>query len=272
MKFNPIILFGTIFLLSPLMTSAQKEAAVDSSRIVRVLTFNIYHGEAYYRDKSLPYQHNLDAVAGVINALDPDLVALQEVDFKTNRAKDLDLVTELGLRTGMAPLFGRAMEYDGGEYGEGVLSRHSFLNTQNYSLKASPGKEPRAALSVTVLLPCGEKIRFVGTHLDHTSDEERLDQVKQLEQLLAGEDIPTVLAGDLNALPESEPMQILFKTWKPSAADFAPTIPSTAPTHKIDYILYRPATRWRVLETRVIEEKYASDHNPVLTVFELLPE
>ena len=262
-----------MFLLQfSITTFAQKKAGVDSSCIVKVLTFNIYHGETYYRDQGLPYQSNLEAVADVINALNPDLVALQEVDFKTNRAKGLDLVTELGLKTRMAPLFGKAMPYDGGEYGEGILSRYTFFSTQNYALGASPGKEPRAALSVIIELPCGEKVRFVGTHLDHTSDEERLSQVKQLSQQLNGNDIPTILAGDLNALPESEPMQTLFKNWKPSSTDNAPTIPSTSPSQKIDYILYGPAARWRVLESRVIEEKIASDHNPVFAVFELLAE
>ncbi len=41
---------------------------------------------------------------------------------------------------------------------------------------------------------------------------------------------------------------------------------------KIDYVLYKPANRWKVLETKVIDEKIASDHCPLLTVLELLPE
>ena len=105
-KLYTIAVFSAILLQFPVTTLAQKKAEVDSSRIVKVLTFNIYHGETYYRDQGLPYQSNLEAVADIINALNPDLVALQEVDFKTNRAKGLDLVTELGLKTGMAPLFG----------------------------------------------------------------------------------------------------------------------------------------------------------------------
>lgn len=35
--------------------------------------------------------------------------------------------------------------------------------------------------------------------------------------------------------------------------------------------MYRPRNRWRVLESRVIDEKIASDHCPVLAVLELLP-
>ncbi|MHA2218777.1 MAG: endonuclease/exonuclease/phosphatase family protein, partial [Candidatus Hodarchaeales archaeon] len=52
---------------------------------VSVLTYNIYHGEDANGGS------NLDAVAEIINLLEPDLVALQEVDQKTTRAKGLDL-------------------------------------------------------------------------------------------------------------------------------------------------------------------------------------
>ena len=62
---------------------------------IAVLTYNIYHGEDANGNS------NLDAVANIINSLGPDLVALQEVDNKTTRAKGLDLTAELSKRTGM---------------------------------------------------------------------------------------------------------------------------------------------------------------------------
>lgn len=271
-KVSRVLVINAILLSIVFSSVAQTNQKVDSSRIVKVLTFNIFHGEKYYRDRDKPFENNLDAVAKVVNELKPDFVAMQEVDFKTNRARGLDLMTELGIRTGMAPLFGRAMKYDGGEYGEGILSRHSFVKTQNYPLTASEGKEPRAAICALVELPCGEVVRMVGTHLDHTSNTERLDQAKQLNQWFGNDDIPSFMAGDLNARPESETMQTLFEKWTQSDPTNTPTIPAIDPKHKIDYILYRPAQRWRVIESRVIEDKVASDHNPVLSIFELLPE
>lgn len=215
---------------------------------------------------------DLDRIAQVIKSVNPDLVALQEVDFFTNRVGNLDLAAELGLRTGLTPLFGRAMPYDGGEYGEGVLSRFSFLSTQNHALSAGPGKEPRAALEVNVILKSGDTIRFVGTHLDHTGETDRLTQAREINQLLTQDERPSILAGDLNARPESQTMAVFFEEWTKSFAENVPTIPSTNPRSKIDYILYRPANRWRVLDTQVIDERVASDHLPVLSVLELLPE
>lgn len=250
-----------------LCTFQVKAQQVDSSRVVRVLTYNILHGATTKGD------FDLDLIAKVISDAKPDLVALQEVDFKTNRAKKYDLVTELAIRTDMAPLFARAMPYDGGEYGEGILSRYSFLSTKNHPLPYTEGKEPRAAAEVNVILNSGDTIRFVGTHLDHTKDPaNRVMQAKEINGILTIDEQPSILTGDLNAEPDKPAMQELFRQWKQSFAENTPTYPADDPRLKIDYVLFRPAHRWRVLETQVIDEKVASDHCPVLVVLELLPD
>ncbi|HKK76107.1 MAG TPA: endonuclease/exonuclease/phosphatase family protein [Saprospiraceae bacterium] len=258
------------FLFLTLLLSQQTifaQAAVDSDRIVKVLTFNILHGATTQGD------FDLDAIAQVIIDAQPDLVALQEVDFQTNRAKKYDLVTELAWRTKLAPLFGRAMPYDGGEYGEGVLSRYSFLQTRNVALPHSPGKEPRAALEIQTILPSGDTIAFVGTHLDHTRDAtDRIMQVEAINKVFVQNRFPTILAGDLNAVPDSRPIDILEEMWQGSydKANPAPTYSSDQPTKKIDYIMYWPRDRWRVLETQVIADPIASDHCAYLVTLELL--
>lgn len=241
--------------------------AVDTSRIVRVLSFNILHGATTKGD------FDLDKIAQVIIDAQPDFVALQEVDFKTNRAKQYDLVTELGWRAKMAPLYGRAMYYDGGEYGEGVLSKHTFLQTRNVPLPFIPGDEPRAALEITTILPSKDTISFIGTHLDHLkADDNRLMQVKEINKAFASNAYPTILAGDLNAGPGSAPMNILDEMW--SAAykedELKFTFPSDNPVKKIDYVMFYPQHRWRVLETKVIADSIASDHAAYLVVLELL--
>jgi endonuclease/exonuclease/phosphatase (EEP) superfamily protein YafD len=49
-----------------------------------------------------------------------------------------------------------------------------------------------------------------------------------------------------------------------------PTEPHN-PRRRIDYIFYRPSARWRVIESRALDEAVASDHRPVLSVMELRP-
>ncbi|OHB77421.1 MAG: hypothetical protein A2Z25_01250 [Planctomycetes bacterium RBG_16_55_9] len=235
---------------------------------VAVLTYNIYHGEDANGGS------NLDAVARIINSLKPDLVALQEVDNKTTRVKGLDLTAELSRRTGMRGIFGKAMDYAGGEYGEAVLCRHAVLEIKNNPLPHTPKAEPRTALEVRVELPGGEKIAFVGTHLDHVRDQtDRMMQARRIEELYADYELPIILAGDLNAVPGSDPINLLCRQWTcADQNDPQPTHPSTGPKRKIDYIMFKPNHRWKVLTTRVIDDKVTSDHCPVYAVLELLPE
>lgn len=260
-------LSAIIFLTVSLSLITHSQSVSDSSRTVRVLSFNIYHGATMKGD------FDLDLIAGVINTTDPDLVALQEVDFKTRRAQGYDLATELGWRTGRASLFGRAMSYDGGEYGEGILSRYSFIATRNIPLPFTGNNEPRAAIEVMTVLPSGDTIVFIGTHFDHTSNEtDRVLQAKRVNDILNGACYPVILAGDLNAVPGSVPIMILEDYWG-SAYDKvvpAPTYPSGAPSKKIDYVMYYPKDRWRVISSEVVKDSVASDHCPYLVVLELL--
>jgi endonuclease/exonuclease/phosphatase family metal-dependent hydrolase len=235
---------------------------------VRVLTYNIHHGEG------VDGEFDLKRLAAVIVRCDPDLVALQEVDRATGRASGVDQAAELGRLTGMKSVFGKAMDYDGGEYGEAILTRLDLVETRNHALPHSPEREPRAALAVRVRLDSGEEITFAGTHLDHLRDEtDRIAQVQRINEVLAIDPAtPTILAGDLNAVPGSRPIELLSEHWVDSAAnDPAATFPSKSPRRRIDYVLFRPADRWRVLDTRVIDEPVASDHAPLLTILELIP-
>ncbi|NLE33670.1 MAG: hypothetical protein GX622_01045 [Bacteroidales bacterium] len=260
-------LLAILLLTAFIQEKSFSQEVPDSVTAVRVLSFNIYHGATMKGD------FDLDLIAGVIKAADPDLVALQEVDFLTRRARGYDLATELGLRTGKASLFGRAMPYDGGEYGEGVLSRYSFIASRNIPLPYSGRNEPRAALEVTTVLPSGDTIIFIGTHFDHTGDEtDRVQQAGRINELLKDASYPVILAGDLNAEPGSIPIIILEECWG-SAYDKAvpaPTYPSGAPSKKIDFVMYYPKDRWRVITSEVIQDSVASDHCPHLVVLELL--
>ncbi len=264
---KPKILEITTLILIFISQSIWSQPADDSSRIVKVLSFNIYHGE------TMKGNFDLDVIAKVILDTNPDLVALQEVDFKTNRAKKYDLVTELGLKTKMVPLFGKAMNFDGGEYGEGILSKYTFSQSRNVTLPFSPQNEPRTALEVIVVLPLQDTIAFVGTHLDHLIEKKnRVAQVKKINEVFSSNKYPTILAGDLNAIPGSNPINILEEEWTSSynKENPSPTFPSENPKIKIDYVMTFPKNRWKVLNTEVIQNSIASDHCAYLVTLELL--
>lgn len=231
---------------------------------LKVMSFNILHGATTKND------FNLDTIAGVINKYKPDLVALQEVDFKTNRAKNYDLPTEIGIRTIMASLFARAMYYDGGEYGEAVLSKLSFIASENIQLPHQPNSEPRAALLTRVQTKNGNIIQFVGTHLDHLADNtDRLMQAEAINKALGATKYPTLLVGDLNDGPESKTLKILsqyfFKPQIPEAVQL--TWPANAPKVCLDHILFNMPKQWQVIDYEVVCENYASDHCIVVATF-----
>jgi endonuclease/exonuclease/phosphatase family metal-dependent hydrolase len=237
-------------------------------RTFRVLTYNIHHGEG------TDGRVDLSRLAEVMRGVQPDIVALQEVDQGTERSGGVDQLAELGRLTDLhAAEFGKTMDYWGGRYGVAVLSRWPVSSTENHPLPGSPDREPRTALTVQVE-PAGERgpvLEFTSTHLDQGRDpENRLAQARSLNELLVrDEGQPTILAGDMNSRPDTEVMQILESRWTiASAVDPSPMTPSGRPRFRVDYVLFRPAESWRVLESRIIDEPIASDHRPLLVVLE----
>lgn len=258
---------AAIFLQGPSPAVAQVENDPD---VVRILAYNIKHG------LGMDGKIDLERVASVIRSVQPDVVTLQEIDSVTARTGLEDQATRLGELTGMQAMFGGFMDYRGGRYGMAVLSRYPVVEWENHRLP--DGAEPRSALAarVELLKPGygqGPQVVVVGVHL-YANAEERLAQAARLVQLFADEEAPVILAGDFNSIPESKVMRLLEDAggWqRPAKEGQAFTFPSEAPDREIDFILFRPGSRFAVREHRVIPEKLASDHRPVLLELELLP-
>jgi endonuclease/exonuclease/phosphatase family metal-dependent hydrolase len=231
--------------------------------MLRVLSYNIHHGEGTDGKVDLP------RIAKVIAACDPDFVAVQEVDHKTKRTGGVDQAAELARLTGLHGRFCKQIDYDGGEYGQFILSRFPISSPTVHNLPGQPNREQRIAGEVRATVG-GREIAFVTTHLNHQSEDNRRQQAEKLNELFGTAAHPVILAGDLNANPDSQPLAILSKAWAVATSDKALlTYPSAKPAKQIDYVLVRPGDRFRVVETKVIEEAVASDHRPVLAVLEV---
>ncbi|MEO1530005.1 MAG: endonuclease/exonuclease/phosphatase family protein, partial [Planctomycetota bacterium] len=118
-------------------------ASAETARL-RVLTYNIHHGRG--TDGKFDYER----LARTIAKLKPDVVALQEVDNQTTRSSGVDQAKELGRRLQMHHVFGNAMDFAGGQYGEAVLSRFPILKSKTHALPHQAGNEPRAALAAHI--------------------------------------------------------------------------------------------------------------------------
>ena len=234
---------------------------------LRVLSYNIHHGEGVDGKLDLP------RIAAVIRSVSPDFAALQEVDIGTRRTGGVDQSIELARLTGMHVLFGRTIWHEGGRYGNALLSRIPAAGFVNHAFPNMPKREPRAAIDTAFeLTDSGEALRFLATHLDITRPD-RLTAAARLNEIAASypASTPMILAGDLNDTPDSPVLELLRKQWTPaSLGHVLLTIPVKEPARQIDYILFRPASRWRVIEVRVLEEFVASDHRAIFAVLELL--
>jgi len=222
---------------------------------LRILTYNIHHGEG--TDGKIDYQRLSEMIIG----LKPDLVAVQEVDKETSRVDGVDQAALLGQLTGMNVVFGAAMPFAGGHYGQAILSRFPIESTKTYPLPFEFNQEPRALIEATIVPENGlPKLVFAGTHLSNVSKETRIQQVKEIRKRLRGrEDTPVILAGDFNARPGSSPIKtMLGDDW----------IDATAPESVIDYVLLRRQDGWRVREIRTVDDRIVSDHRPVLVELE----
>lgn len=238
-------------------------AAMQAQTTLRVLSYNIHHGEG------MDGRLDLERIARVILSVEPDVVALQEVDVRTQRTGGVDQALELARLTRMHVLFGPGMPYQGGQYGNALLSRWPAAEMKNHALPVSPRREPRAILEARFGHPFAA--RFLATHLDITRPD-RMSAVEALAGIAPAEDpLPAIFLGDLNDTPESPVLAGLRAQQWVSVVTGA-TIPVGEPKRQIDFILVRPAARWKVIEQRVLDEAVASDHRPIFTVLELSAE
>jgi endonuclease/exonuclease/phosphatase family metal-dependent hydrolase len=246
-------------LMLSMLTSGCSTVSQTKTETLTVLTYNIHHGEG--TDGKL----DLERIARIIRSANPDLVALQEVDEKTERTGGISQAAEVGRLTGLHHAFGEAMDYRGGGYGQAILSRWPIKNAQVHQLPQRTGREPRIAFVAKVETPNGELL-FSTAHLDHQLEEVRLEQARAINTLFGGIEIPVLVCGDFNAGPESGTMTFLFEHWLDGAGQNAgATIPAGKPRRRIDYILAAPKDRWIVESSRVLDEPIASDHRPVVS-------
>ncbi|MBL9161070.1 MAG: endonuclease/exonuclease/phosphatase family protein [Verrucomicrobiales bacterium] len=256
-----LLFFFTSILITLLPARAGEE-------VLRILCYNIHYGQGN------DGVYDLERLAAVIKAVDPDLVALQEVDVMVRRSGQVHQAEELGKLTGLDVYYGPTQHYEGGLFGNAVLTKlpvsRVWIQPLPYT-EATPELTtyPRGFVAVTVKTPGGKDVRFVSTHFQHNVEEDRIAEAEAVNRYLAveSEKIPTLLAGDINAVPESEPMKVLLSKWSNVIdAEAAPTVPSKEPKSRIDYIFYRQGDPFEIVETRVIAEEMASDHRPVFAV------
>ena len=249
-----------LFCCVSFMESVQAQKAIKSD--ITVMTYNVHH----CNPPSAGDKIDVEAIAKVILAAKPDLVALQEIDVNTDRSgKGINQARRLGELTGMKYYFSKAIDHQGGDYGVAVLSRFPIIDSINYRLPIHPDKpeEFRTIAVVKVVLPTGRNMLFASTHLG-LKEPNRLLQAEKIIEHFEKNELPMILGGDFNAAPESKVIQYFDQYFTRTCTECMPTIPVENPNKTIDFIMFSSKESFQTIETRVIDEKYASDHLPVV--------
>jgi endonuclease/exonuclease/phosphatase family metal-dependent hydrolase len=237
--------------------------------VIRVLQFNIRAGVDPDGDV------DLSQVAAEIRTLRPDLVSLNEVDSYTLRTR-LDEPAYLAAATGLHVVYGPNLIYDGGRFGNAILSRYPVVTSRNLRLPVAFGQEPRSLLSAVVLVD-GRRIEFASTHLSDGGEaaQSRVLQALAVARAVRSTGLPVILAGDLNTVPTDAPVQILrgelLDAQEEAGTGSGDTIPEARPRSRFDYILHDDDLAAVPGSARVLLSR-SSDHRRVFAELALLPQ
>jgi len=237
---------------------------IAQAQTVTVLTYNIHHGTDKDEIDQLQQMGQFIRQSGV------DLVGLQEVDSVCRRSGGVDQMKKLGEITGMHYAFVRHFAYQGGAYGQGILSRYPISEIKNNRLtllKKDSTRESLALISAVVTFPRKKNILFASAHfaLDEAT---RMIQASETVALFASRDMPVIFTGDLNATPEKNEIRYLDTLFTTTDPAHHLTYPADKPVKSIDYIFVNTAYFDRVLSFKVPDVNY-SDHRPAMSTFEL---
>ena len=238
----------------------------DQNLRLRILSYNIHHAEGVDGKLDIP------RIAQVILSVDPDLVALQEVDKNTIRTGKVNQDIELSRLTKMNSVFGSNITFQGGQYGNSILSKFPIIKNKNFLLPNVDSGEQRGLLQSQIQISNKENVLFFSTHLDHRrSDTERLASAKAINQIISLDNkSPAILAGDFNDVPDSPTLKELGKVWLRTNKKILRTIPASKPSRQIDYIFVQPKERWKIIESQILDEDTASDHRAIFSIIELI--
>lgn len=235
---------------------------VHAQNQLGILSYNIHHGQ------DVNNKDRLKEMAAVITASGADIVGLQEVDSVCYRSGQVDQAQKLAELTGMHYVYVRHFAFEGGSYGQALLSKYPISTVVNHRLPIAsdiPG-ETRAFLVADVTVSSTANWLIGVAHLDYRDADSRVNQAIQIKGIFKASQRPGILVGDMNANPDSKVIAVLREHFLDTQPDDFFTFPAIDPNKKIDYI-FVDSPSIKIIKAEVIPVEY-SDHRPVYTVIE----
>lgn len=222
--------------------------------LIRAATYNIHSCIGMDR-RSDP-----DRVLRVIDAINPDILALQEVRAYS---PDHDQFELFHRRLNMEPVFGQTFRARRFGFGNGLYVRGRILKKRIINL-AIPPYEERCAIDAVVEVR-GHRLRVIAAHLG-LRPAERGRQIELLRDALAHEpEDLTLVMGDLNVFgPER---RRLMKIGAPMGLKRVRTFPAPRPLMALDRLWSIPFGHLESLEAFSSDgARWASDHLPLVAM------
>ena len=255
---------AALLMLSPLIltiTWSEPEVEAGDGLPVRVMAYNIHQGFGTEGG------FELEEIARVIEAENPDIIALQEVSRGWLVDGSVDILTWLSQRLDMDYAWGPAAD---SVWGNAVFSRYPIVLSENHEMPNNDDLSlNRGFLWVEIDIGEEEPLRIVATHF-HAGRDEGEHRIPQSEAILErwGGLSRTVILGDLNGRPGDREITMLEEAGLlDSFVDSGTpgegfTSPSDGPHQRIDYVWTSPDLKSTEFSST---RSQASDHFPVAT-------
>lgn len=224
--------------------------------VLRLASYNI-HG-AVGTDR----RRDAERIAAVIGEIDPDIIALQEVESRLARG-GIDQAQVIASALGMHCAEGPILLDHAGWYGNAILSKRPSVEVEHWRFPIHSG-EPRAALGVRIADSSGRVWRIVASHLD-LRFWARWRQVQTLVRALTEAPAePLVLLADLNEWwPWAPSWRVLRELGEVPVG--VKTFPSRCPILPLDRVVLRHCRVLGALRPHATAlSRRASDHLPVV--------
>jgi endonuclease/exonuclease/phosphatase family metal-dependent hydrolase len=235
---------------------------------MRLLSWNIHKGIGG-RDR----RYSLARIIDCIEAENPDLICLQEVDRHVRRSRFDDQPRLLSRYFRCHSVFQANVPVGDGGYGNLVLSRWPVASRHRISLRHN-ARKPRGAQLLVVDAPEG-RLHLVHTHLGLAEQERQWQMERLLGHMLfrSADRHPTLIVGDFNDWRDTLAPAALaangFAQVTAPAGRFR-TFPAWLAIGSLDKAFVRGAIEVR--HARVVRTslaKAASDHLPLVVDFHL---
>jgi endonuclease/exonuclease/phosphatase family metal-dependent hydrolase len=253
---------------------------------VRIVTFNIAHGRGLSPIQGMTTRRRIRAtllkISLLLADLNPDIVALQEIDENSRWAGNFDHLEFLrefgrfehsvfGINTRRSGLLNLS-------YGNAILSRHPIVEWENVAFgQRQIGEKGFLFAEIDVHQ---RRIPVANMHLHYRSRVHRFQQVDRFLAYLHDKQrhrhahwaVPPIVCGDLNNTHSSSDATVTLLSHLHDYGDYTLhpqtgyTFPSPMPSRRLDFVFLPPGvTR---AESHIVRS-FLSDHRPVVVDFEI---